>query len=321
MKTALIFGICGQDAAYLSQLLLDKGYRVVGVGRTINDEKIWRLREFALTNAIELRSGDIMDAGSVCALFQELKPDECYNFAAISFVGQSWTIPAVTHEINATGVVNILNAIRVFSPHTKVYQPGSSEMFGKPSVSPQTELMAFAPCNPYGISKLSAYHTSRVYREAYGLFVGNAICYNHESPLRGIEYVTRKITNSVARIAGGTLNTLRLGNTDARRDWGFAGDYVFAMWMMLQQEKPDDYILSTGTTHSIKEFLDVAFHAVEISDWSDLVIEDPAFYRPLEPELLCGDNTKAKTVLGWSPSMTFDELVASMVCADQNRVS
>lgn len=320
MKTALITGICGQDAAYMSRLLLQKGYRVIGIGRTLNEEKLWRFRELSIAGKVELKSGDITDTTFLFDIFRSHAIDECYNFAAISFVGQSWQTPQSVIDINIHGVAGILEVIRQISPKTRLYQAGSSEMFGRPMTAPQDESTPFLPCNPYGVGKLAAYHLVNIYREAYGIYAVNSICYNHESPLRGIEYVTRKITDGVARIAQGKQKELRLGNIDARRDWGFAGDYVAGMWAMLQHETPDDYIIATGQTHSIREFLDIAFRRAGISDWQDLVVQDERFYRPLEPKLLCGDHTKIKDRLGWTPKATFRDIVEMMVDVDMKRV-
>lgn len=319
-KNAVITGIGGQDAAYMSRLLLERGYHVFGIGRTLTDEKLWRLAELGILNEVELVTGDITDAGFVFSTMKTFEPVEWYNFAAISFVGQSWKTPATTMEINAKGVVHILEGIRQMSPHTKLYQAGSSEMFGQPTVKIQDENVPFSPCNPYGVAKASAFHSVSIYRKAYGIFGCNAICYNHESPLRGTEYVTRKITDGVAKIKLGLAKEIRLGNIDSERDWGFAGDYVEAMWKMLQQEKSDDYVLSTGKMHSIKDFLRVAFSHAGIENWEPHVIQDEKFYRPLEPNVLCGNNGKAKKVLGWEPSLPFESIVSMMVDADLRRL-
>ncbi len=320
MKKALITGITGQDAAYMAQLLLQKGYHVIGVGRTLNEEKLWRLRELSIAGSVELKSGDITDTTFLFDMFRSQEIVECYNFAAISFVGQSWQTPQSVININTHGVVSMLEVIRQVSSMTRLYQAGSSEMFGRPIVALQDESIPFAPCNPYGVTKLSAYHLVKIYREAYGVYGANAICYNHESPLRGIEYVTRKITDGVARIKLGLAKEISLGNIESRRDWGYAGDYVQAMWSMLQQDVSDDYVLATGETHSIREFLDIAFGYVGILDWQQYVVEDKKFFRPLEPHLLCGNNTKASTVLGWQPSKSFFDIVTSMVQRDMERL-
>ncbi len=320
-KTALITGICGQDAAYMTQLLREKGYRVIGVGRSMTHENQWRLRHVSVHDQIELIAGDITDASFLFRLMQQYTPDECYNFAAISFIGQSWSIPKSTIDTNTRGLVNILEAIRQCSPKTRLYHAGSSEMFGQPETNMQKEGDRFLPCNPYGVSKVAGFHFIDIYRRAHGVHACVAICYNHESPLRGIEYVTRKITDGVARIALGKSTELRLGNIEARRDWGFAGDYVQGMWAMLQHETPDDYILATGQTHSIREFLDIDFQHAGVANWESHVVQDERFYRPLEPKLLCGDNTKIKERLGWAPHMAFADIVRMMVDADLKRVA
>ncbi len=320
-KKALIFGICGQDAAYMSKLLVEKGYEVHGIGRSVTQEKTWRLRELGVAEGVQIQTGDITDAGFVFRLFSELQPDECYNFAAVSFVGLSWKIVNTTLNVNTNGVANILDAIRSVSSHTRLYQAGSSEMFGRPHNELQDETALCNPCNPYGVSKLSAYNMLKIYREAYELHLSNAYCYNHESPLRGIEYVTRKITDGVARIKLGLATELRLGNIESRRDWGFAGDYVEAMWRMLQQDEPGDYVLATGETHSIREFLTHAFASLKIDDWEQYIVEDERFYRPLEPYTLCGDTKKAKESLDWEPTMSFEDIVGSMVTRDHERLS
>ncbi len=319
-KTAIITGISGQDAAYLAHFLLEKGYRVIGIGRSLENNKLWRLVELGLLDKIEVVSGDISDATFVLHIMAKYKPDECYNFAAVSFVGQSWVVPSVTMNINTTGVLNLLEAIRQMSPETKLYQAGSSEMFGRPVESIQNEKTEFKPCNPYGVSKVAAFQLVDIYRSAYNVFACNAICYNHESPLRGMEYVTRKITDGVVRIKYGLLKEIRLGNIQSRRDWGYAKDYVEAMWLMLQQPAAGDYILATGVTHSIEEFLSTAFELAGISDWRNYVVEDERFFRPLEPHQLCGNPQKAKEQLGWKPKVDFSNLVAEMVRADEQRI-
>lgn len=319
-KKALIIGIGGQDAAYMSQLLISKDYKVYGIGRTLTQEKLWRLKYLGIDGEIELISGDLTDTAFIFNILREIQPDECYNFAAISFVGQSWKIPRVTMEINGEAVLNILEGIRQVSPDTRLYQAGSSEMFGQPRTNLQDESTHFNPCNPYGVAKLSAYNLVDIYRRAYGVFGANAICYNHESPLRGIEYVTRKITDGVVKIKLGLEKELRLGNIESRRDWGYAPDYIEAMWSMLQQDKAGDYVLSTGQTYSIKDFLQSAFTAVGIKDWEQYIVEDERFFRPIEPNLLCGDNSKAKKVLSWVPKANFNDMVKEMVEADINRL-
>lgn len=319
-KKALITGIGGQDAAYMSQFLLNKGYKVFGLGRGLADFKLWRLRELGIESHVELINGDITDTSFIFETIKNIQPDECYNFAAISFVGQSWKIPHVTMEINADAVLNLLKAIKEYSPQTRLYQAGSSEMFGTPQEKIQNEQERFAPCNPYGVSKVAAYHFVDIYRKAFDVYGCNAICYNHESPLRGIEYVTRKITDGVAKIKLGLATEIRLGNIESRRDWGCATDYVEAMWLMLQQDEPGDYVLATGKTHSINDFLSAAFACVDITDWEQYVVQDERFYRPLEPHLLCGDNAKAKEKLGWEPKVEFDKMVHDMVSRDVERL-
>ena len=320
IKKALITGIGGQDAAYMAMFLLEKGYKVFRIGRSINKDKLWRLEELGIKDKIEYLNGDITDALFIFDAFKSIQPDECYNFAAVSFVGLSWKVPQSTISINVDGVVNILEAIKQNSSHTRLYQAGSSEMFGKSQTETQNELTKFDPCNPYGVSKLAAYNFTKIYRDVYGVYVSNAFCYNHESELRGIEYVTRKITDGVARIAYGFSKELRLGNIESRRDWGFAGDYVKGMWAMLQQDKPDDYVLATGNTHSIREFLELAFKSVGIFDWEKYVVQDRNFYRPVEPFLLCGDSTKAEHNLNWKAELNFEDLVAKMVSFDLKRI-
>lgn len=321
-KIAFITGICGQDAAYLSQLLLQKGYQVIGLNHALTDGKLWRLQELGIDKEINLIDGDILDTTLMFDLIKKYQPAELYNLAAISFVGLSWKMAGLTFDTNARAVVDILEAIKQNSPQTRLYQPGSSEMFGQPKNSErQNELTEFNPCNPYGVAKAAAYRAVKIYREAYGIFGCNAICYNHESPLRGIEYVTRKITDGVVRIKLGLEKEIRLGNIAARRDWGYAGDYVEAMWFMLQAEKPDDYVVATGATHSLADFLKAAFAAVDILDWQKYVKEDERFFRPLEPFPLCGDNSKIKEMLGWSPRLPFDDLVAMMAAEDLKRLS
>jgi GDPmannose 4,6-dehydratase len=312
-KTALITGITGQDGSYLAEFLLDQGYRVVGVVRrssTINFERIAHIQD-----RLELVSGDILDEVSLIQLLAEYQPSEVYNLAAQSFVQTSWSQPVLTGETTALGVTRILDAIRTVDPSIRFYQASSSEMFGKVREVPQRETTPFYPRSPYGAAKVYGHWITVNYRESYGLHANSGILFNHESPRRGLEFVTRKITNAVARIHLGLDSSVHLGNLDAERDWGFAGDYVKAMWAMLQQETPDDYVIASGETHSVRELCDIAFRFVERS-YDDHVVIDPKFFRPAEVDLLIGDASKAKQALGWEPTMSFVELVESMVASD-----
>jgi len=316
-RVALITGITGQDGSYLAELLLEKGYRVVGMVRrasTENFERIAHVRE-----RIELRQADLLDQLSLIDLLKDVQPDEIYNLAAQSFVPTSWQQPVLTAEFDAVGVTRILEAIRNAAPGARFYQASSSEMFGKVRETPQRETTPFHPRSPYGVAKVYGHFITVNYRESYGLYAVSGILFNHESPRRGMEFVTRKVTDGVARIKLGLARELRLGNLDARRDWGFAGDYVDAMWRMLQQPTADDYVVATGETHSVGELVEVAFGAVGL-DWRQYVKTDPAFLRPAEVDLLIGDATKARTVLGWKPAVTFAGLVEMMVRADLARL-
>jgi len=316
-RTALITGVTGQDGSYLAELLLEKGYRVVGMVRrasTENFERIAHVRE-----RIELRQADLLDQLSLIDLLKDVQPDEIYNLAAQSFVPTSWQQPVLTAEFDAVGVTRILEAIRNAAPGARFYQASSSEMFGKVRETPQRETTPFHPRSPYGVAKVYGHFITVNYRESYGLYAVSGILFNHESPRRGMEFVTRKVTDGVARIKLGLARELRLGNLDARRDWGFAGDYVDAMWRMLQQPTADDYVVATGETHSVGELVEVAFGAVGL-DWRQYVKTDPAFLRPAEVDLLIGDATKARTVLGWKPAVTFAGLVEMMVRADLARL-
>ncbi len=312
-KTALITGITGQDGSYLAEFLLEKGYRVVGMVRrtsTVNFDRIQHIQD-----QIEIVQGDLLDQSSLMDLIREYQPDEVYNLAAQSFVPTSFSQPVLTGEFTALGVTRILEAIRHIKPDTRFYQASSSEMFGKVVEVPQRETTPFYPRSPYGVAKVYGHWITVNYRESYNLFACSGILFNHESPRRGLEFVTRKVTHAVARIKLGLQRELRMGNLDAQRDWGFAGDYVRAMWLMLQQDQPDDYVIATGETHSVRELCEVAFRHVGLN-WQDYVVIDPRFYRPAEVDLLIGDASKARRVLGWQPSVSFEDLVCMMVDAD-----
>ncbi len=313
MPKALITGVTGQDGSYLADFLLSQGYDVVGMVRrtsTINFHRIAHIQ-----NKIELVSGDLLDQVSMIHMLEEHRPDEVYNLAAQSFVQTSWNQPVFTGEVTALGVTRLLDAIRTVDPKIRFYQASSSEMFGKVVEVPQKESTPFYPRSPYGVAKVYGHWITINYRESYDMHATSGILFNHESPRRGLEFVTRKITHHVAKIKMGLTNELRLGNLDSRRDWGFAGDYVKAMWLMLQQDNPDDYVVATGETHSVEEFLNEAFGCVDL-DWHDYVVQDPRFMRPAEVDLLVGDPSKAGRDLGWEPVVTFSELVKMMVDAD-----
>jgi GDPmannose 4,6-dehydratase len=318
MPTALITGITGQDGSYLAELLLSKGYRVVGVARRSSTVTYERIEH--LLDDITVVQGDLHDQGSLLALLEEYNPTEVYNLAAQSFVPTSWNQPALTGEITALGVTRILEAIRFVNPRIRFYQASSSEMFGKVVEVPQCETTAFYPRSPYGVAKVYGHWITVNYRESFNMFAASGILFNHESPRRGLEFVTRKISDGVARIKLGRAKELRLGNLEARRDWGFAGDYVEAMWRMLQQDKPDTYVVGMGETHSVREFCDLAFRHVDL-DYNEYVVQDEKFYRPAEVDLLISDPSKARVVLGWEPSVTFKELVTMMVDADMERLN
>ncbi len=315
MKKALITGITGQDASYLAEFLLAKGYRVFGTTRrssTVNNERIRHIQD-----KITILQGDLLDQGSLSSALLESEPDEVYNLAAQSFVQTSWNQPVLTGEFTALGVTRLLEAIRNINPKIKFYQASSSEMFGKVTETPQKETTRFHPRSPYGVAKVYGHYITVNYRESYGIFACSGILFNHESPRRGLEFVTRKISNAVAKISLGKQEHLELGALEPKRDWGFAGDYVEAMWLMLQQDNPDDYVIATGENHSVKEFLDLAFKAVGISDWSRFVISNKTSHmRPAEVDYLIGDASKAKKILGWKPKTSFNELVEIMVKAD-----
>jgi GDPmannose 4,6-dehydratase len=320
-KTALITGILGQDGPYLAQFLLNKGYKIYGMIRRYANPNFENVEYLELNNKIEFVEGDMTDDSSLINLIKNIRPDETYNLAAQSFVGSSWEQAKLTTEINALGVLNLLSAIRLFSPTTKFYQASTSEMFGLGSTNGfQDENTPFHPRSPYGISKVYAHWMTINFRESFGMFTCSGILFNHESPLRGIQFVTRKISNGVAKIKLGLAKELRLGNLEPKRDWGFAGDYVEAMYMMLQQTKPDDFVIATGENHSVKEFVEAAFKTAGLPDWQKYVKIDPRFKRPAEVPDLKGKTDKAKKVLGWKPKTNFDQLVKMMVEADLKRL-
>ena len=319
MKTALVTGITGQDGSYLAELLLEKGYRVVGMTRRTSTDVHERIRH--IIDDIEFVSGDLLDQASITAIVERVRPNEIYNLAAQSFVPASWQQPVLTGEFTALGVTRMLEAVRAVDSKIRFYQASSSEMFGKVHESPQNESTAFHPRSPYGVAKVYGHWITVNYRESYGTFACSGILFNHESARRGKEFVTRKITDGVARIKAGLAKELRLGNLDAKRDWGFAGDYVRAMWLMLQQPEPDDFVIATGVTHSVRDFVQAAFAAAGIGDWERYVVIDQAFVRPAEVDLLVGDASKAKRVLGWEPTVGFETLVEMMVKADVERVA
>ena len=317
-KRAVITGITGQDGSYLAELLLEKGYEVTGIVRRSSAPNLWRIEH--LLDRIELRPGDLLDQQSLMRVLAEVRPHELYNLAAMSFVPASWDQPMLTGEFNAQGVTRLLEAIRQVDPEIRVYQASSSEMYGKVREVPQTELTPFYPRSPYGVSKVFAHYITVNYRESYNLFAVSGILFNHESPRRGLEFVTRKVSDGVARIKLGLAESLALGNLDAQRDWGFSGDYVRAMWMMLQQSQPDDYVIATGESHSVRELVEVAFDHVKL-DWKRYVRLDPKFLRPAEVDHLIGDASKARSALGWRAEVDFGGLVRMMVDADLARLS
>lgn len=318
MKRALITGITGQDGPYLASLLMSKGYKVFGTVRRLSTPNLDNLhRVVENVEELELLSADLLDQGSLTDAVRKSQPDEVYNLAAQSFVKTSWDQPVLTGEFTGLGATRVLEAIRNVNKDIKFYQASSSEMFGKVTETPQKETTRFYPRSPYGVAKAYGHYITLNYRESYDMFACSGILFNHESPLRGIEFVTRKITNAAARISLGKQSVLELGNLDAKRDWGYAKDYVEAMWLMLQQDKPDDYVVATGETHSVQEFVEEAFKNVGISDWQKYVKSDhPNHVRPAEVDYLIGDATKAKTVLGWQPKTSFKDLVALMVQED-----
>jgi GDPmannose 4,6-dehydratase len=317
LPRALITGITGQDGSYLAELLLSKGYEVVGIVRRTSHHSYERIEH--LLDRVEVTAADLLDQHSLTMVLQETRPDEVYNLAAQSYVPTSWTQPVLTGEFTALGVTRILEAIRLVHPSTKFYQASSSEMFGRVSETPQRETTSFYPRSPYGVAKVYGHWITVNYRESYNLYAVSGILFNHESPRRGIEFVTRKVTDGVARIKLGLASELRLGNLDARRDWGFAGDYVEAMWLMLQQPKPQDYVVGTGQTHSVRELVEAAFGHVGLN-WQQYVKTDPRFVRPAEVDLLQADPSKARRELGWAPKVGFSQLVGMMVDADLVRL-
>lgn len=318
MQTALITGVTGQDGSYLAEFLLEKGYEVIGMVRrssTVTFERIEKIQ-----NEINVVQGDLHDQSSLVALIEHYKPDEVYNLAAQSFVATSWSQAVLTGEVTALGVTRLLEAIRLVNSRAKFYQASSSEMFGKAVEVPQRETTPFYPRSPYGVAKAYGHWITVNYRESYGLYTVSGILFNHESPRRGLEFVTRKISDGVARIKLGLAKELHLGNLEARRDWGFAGEYVQAIWKMMQQEHPEDFVIGTGETHSVREFCEHAFQCVDLN-YQDHVIQDPRFLRPSEVDLLQSDTTKARQKLGWTPKVTFKELVEMMVEADLERLT
>ncbi|HEV3092200.1 MAG TPA: GDP-mannose 4,6-dehydratase [Candidatus Cybelea sp.] len=317
-KTALVTGITGQDGSYLAELLLEKGYRVVGMTRRTSTEVHERIEH--IVDDVDIVSGDLLDQSSITTIVDDAAPDEIYNLAAQSFVPASWSQPVLTGEFTALGVTRILEAIRQVNPAIRFYQASSSEMFGKVVESPQRESTPFYPRSPYGVAKVYGHWITVNYRESYGLYTSSGICFNHESPRRGKEFVTRKISDGVARIKLGLAKELRLGNLEAHRDWGFAGDYVRAMWAMLQPPEPEDYVIATGRSHSVRDFVRVAFEVAGLGSFEPYVVSDQRFVRPAEVDVLVGDASKAREVLGWEPLVDFEALVAMMVQADIDRL-
>jgi GDPmannose 4,6-dehydratase len=318
MPRALITGVTGQDGSYLAEFLLDKGYEVVGMVRRTSHHSYERIDH--LLDRIEIVAADLLDQHSLTVVLQDFRPDEVYNLAAQSFVPTSWTQPVLTGEFTALGVTRILEAIRLVHPKARFYQASSSEMFGKVTETPQRESTPFYPRSPYGVAKVYGHWITVNYRESYDLFAVSGILFNHESPRRGIEFVTRKVSDGVARIKLGLAKDLHLGNLDSRRDWGYAGDYVEAMWLMLQQPTPNDYVVGMGETHSVRELTEIAFRHVGL-DYRQHVVSDPRYYRPAEVELLLADPTKARRELGWKAKVSFEQLVTMMVDADLARLS
>ena len=319
-KSALITGITGQDGSYLAKFLLDKGYDVHGLFARRTADTMWRLRYLGIADRITLIEGDLIDVSSLVRAMERSEADEVYNLGAQSFVATSWEQPLLTGTVTGLGVVNVLEAVRLVNPKARYYQASSSEMFGKVREPVQTELTPFHPRSPYGVAKLYGHGATINYRESFGLHASCGILFNHESPLRGIEFVTRKVTDGVARIKLGRQKDLRLGNIDAKRDWGYAGDYVQAMWMMLQQESPDDYVVATGRTTSVREMCKLAFAHAGLN-YDRHVVVDPAFYRPAEVDILLGNPAKAKARLGWTATTSLEAMISMMVDADLERVS
>jgi GDPmannose 4,6-dehydratase len=316
-KTALITGITGQDGSYLAEWLLEKGYRVVGMVRRASTENFERIQSFR--DRIELLQGDLLDQWSLIRTLEKAQPDEIYNLAAMSFVPTSWDQPTLTGEFTGLGVTRLLDAMRLVCPKARFYQASSSEMFGKVRETPQNEMTPFHPRSPYAVAKVYGHYITVNYRESYHLFAVSGILFNHESPRRGLEFVTRKITDGVARIKMGLASELLLGNLEAHRDWGFAGDYVRAMWLMLQQSDPSDFVIATGHSHSVREFCEIAFAHVGL-DWRKYVRQDPRFIRPAEVDHLVGDASRARRLLGWEPTVSFEQLIHMMVDADLERL-
>jgi GDPmannose 4,6-dehydratase len=317
-RRAFITGVTGQDGSYIAEFLLDKGYEVFGMTRRASTENVERIGH--LVDKLTLVQGDLLDPPSLDAALRAARPQEVYNLAAQSFVPTSWNQPVLTAEFTAVGVTRMLEAIRAVDPSIRFYQASSSEMFGKVREVPQTEMTPFHPRSPYGVAKVYGHYITVNYRESYDLYAVSGILFNHESPRRGLEFVTRKISDGVARIKHGLSDELRLGNLDAERDWGFAGDYVEAMWLMLQQDEPSDYVVATGEPHSVREFVELAFERAGL-DWEQHVVLDPQFLRPAEVDQLIGDSSKARSQLGWEPRTSFRELVELMVDADLERVA
>ena len=317
---ALVTGVSGQDGAYLAKLLLSKGYEIFGLSSHHGSDTGWRLRELGVESSVHMLDGDLVDLSALTRALQESQPDEVYNLAAQSVVAKSWRQPGLTARVTALGALNVLEAVRLCGAPIRLYQASSSEMFGKVHTSPQNEQTPFHPRSPYAVSKLFAYWSTINYRESFGMHASNGILFNHESPLRDAEFVTRKITKAVAQIKHGRQRELRLGNLEAERDWGFAGDYVEAMWRMLQQDEPDDYVIATGRTTSVREFCRMAFAVADLN-YEDYVVVDPQFYRPADVDVLTGDATKARNVLGWAPKISLEELVEMMVVADLRRIA
>lgn len=315
-KRALITGITGQDGSYLAELLLEKGYKVFGLRRRTSVPIMENIEH--IKSEIEFVDGDLLDLSSLIQAVKVANPDEVYNLAAQSFVGTSWTQPGLTAQVTALGVTNMLEAVRLVKPEARFYQASSSEMFGKVMETPQKETTPFYPRSPYGVAKVYGHWITVNYRESFNMFACSGILFNHESPRRGVEFVTRKVTDAVARIKLGLQSELRMGNLDAKRDWGFAGDYVKAMWLMLQQDTPDDYVISTGETHTVQELVEIAFSHAGLN-WEDYVVIDPRFVRPAEVDLLLGDCTKAKKQLGWELEVGFEQLVKMMVDCDMEK--
>ena len=316
MKKAFITGITGQDGSYLAESLLEKGYKVYGLTRRTSTQNFARISEIIHNPNLELISGDLLDQHSLTFAIKDIEPDEIYNLAAQSFVQTSWNQPVLTGEITALGVTRMIEAMRIAAPNAKFYQASSSEMFGKVQETPQTETTPFYPRSPYGVAKAYGHYITVNYRESYDLFACSGILFNHESPRRGLEFVTRKIANQVASVKLGLRSHVELGNLDAKRDWGYAKDYVVAMWLMLQQDQADDYVIATGETHTVGEFMQLAFAHVGIKDWKKHFCHNPIYDRPAEVDLLIGDPSKAKKALSWQPTINFEELVKIMVEAE-----